>query len=77
MAVIAALARYGGNEAEKTYPELLNRCQDQCKLGHEHLEIGRYNVFTCMHVYKHIEITKIMSLYLKFSNDKHNTLFNR
>ena len=27
MAVMAALARYGGNEAEKTYPELLNRCQ--------------------------------------------------
>ena len=27
IAVIAALARYGGKEAEKTYPELLNRCQ--------------------------------------------------
>ena len=27
MAVIAAVARYGGNEAEKTYPELLSRCQ--------------------------------------------------
>ena len=31
IAVIAALARYGGKEAEKTYPELLNRCQ---KLAH-------------------------------------------
>lgn len=28
IAVIAALARYGGKEAEKTYPELLNRCQE-------------------------------------------------
>lgn len=29
MAVMAALARYGGKEAEKTYPELLNRCHMQ------------------------------------------------
>lgn len=29
MAVMAALARYGGKEAEKTYPELLNRCHIQ------------------------------------------------
>jgi hypothetical protein len=27
IAVIAALARYGGKEAENTYPELLSRCQ--------------------------------------------------
>lgn len=29
IAVIAALARYGGKDAENTYPELLNRCQIQ------------------------------------------------
>ena len=27
IAAIAALARYGGKEAENTYPELLNRCK--------------------------------------------------
>lgn len=30
IAVIAALARYGGKEAENTYPELLNRCKRKC-----------------------------------------------
>lgn len=34
IAVIAALARYGGNEAEKTQPELLRRYQ-KYKIAHE------------------------------------------
>lgn len=67
MAVMAPLARYGGKEAEKTYPELLNRCQrpyPEILLFWRFWKRKKFNkVCVCLHVHTSVASTSTMMIY--------------